>query len=64
MSNRQEAGPYMGIDDVPDYNEGLMMVEFLDSFGNVPPIDQGISTVPQDNAVGLQEREVLLSSTC
>lgn len=53
----------MGIDDVPDYNEGLMMVEFLDSFGNVPPINQGISTVPQDNAVGLQDREVLYS-TC
>ncbi|CAA7025369.1 unnamed protein product [Microthlaspi erraticum] len=59
---KQEAGPYMGIDDVPDYNEGLMMVEFLDSFGNVPPINQGISSVPQDNAVGLQDREGALGN--
>uniref|UniRef100_A0A1J3IK44 Uncharacterized protein n=1 Tax=Noccaea caerulescens TaxID=107243 RepID=A0A1J3IK44_NOCCA len=61
-ARKQEAGPYMGIDDVPDYNEGLMMVEFLDSFGNVPPINQGISTVPQDNAVGLQDREGALGN--
>lgn len=58
ISNRQETAPYMGIDDVPDYNEGLMMVEFLDSFGNIPPINPGISSVPQNNAVGLQDREV------
>lgn len=60
--NRQEAGPYMGIDDVPDYNEGLMMVEYLDSFGNTPPMNnQGISTttVPQNNDVVRQDqREV------
>lgn len=49
----------MGIDDVPDYNEGLMMVEYLDSFGNIPPINQGVSTtVPQNNDVALQDREV------
>lgn len=59
--NRQEVSPYMGIDDVPDYNEGLMMVEYLDSFGNVPPMNNpGISTtVPQINDVGLQDREVV-----
>ncbi|EOA16125.1 hypothetical protein CARUB_v10004258mg [Capsella rubella] len=55
---KQEAAPYMGINDVPDYNEGLMMVEFLDSFGNIPPINPGTSSVPQNNnAVGLQDRE-------
>ncbi|KAL0739014.1 hypothetical protein Bca4012_015224 [Brassica carinata] len=54
---KQEAGPYMGIDDVPDYNEGLMMVEYLDSFGNTPPINQGISTtVPQNNDVARQDQ--------
>ncbi|CAH2077879.1 unnamed protein product [Thlaspi arvense] len=52
---KQEAAPYMGIDDVPDYNEGLMMVEYLDSFGNIPPINPGISTVPQNNDVALQQ---------
>lgn len=61
--NRQEAGPYMGIDDVPDYNEGLMMVEYLDSFGNIPPINPGVSTtVPQNNDIALQDqREVVLT---
>ncbi|KAJ0263240.1 Uncharacterized protein HA466_0036300 [Hirschfeldia incana] len=62
---KQEAAPYMGIDeDVPDYNEGLMMVEYLDSFGNVPPINQGISTatVPQNNDVVLQDREGALGN--
>ncbi|CAN6914857.1 unnamed protein product [Brassica oleracea] len=56
---KQEVSPYMGIDDVPDYNEGLMMVEYLDSFGNGPPMNNpGISTtVPQINDVGLQDRE-------
>ncbi|KAJ4899443.1 Uncharacterized protein Rs2_13394 [Raphanus sativus] len=54
---KQEAGPYMGIDDVPDYNEGLMMVEYLDSFGNIPPINPGVSTtVPQNNDVALQDQ--------
>lgn len=58
--NRQEAGAYMGINDVPDYNEGLMMVEYLDSFGNIPAINPGISTsVPQNNDVVVQDREVL-----
>ncbi|KAL1202959.1 hypothetical protein V5N11_015212 [Cardamine amara subsp. amara] len=60
---KQEAAPYMGINDVPDYNDGLMMVEFLDSFGNIPPINPGISSVPQNNnAVGLQEREGALGN--
>ncbi|CAE6175646.1 unnamed protein product [Arabidopsis arenosa] len=55
---KQEAAPYVGIDDVPDYNEGLMMVEFLDSFENIPPINQGTNSVPQNNnAVSLQDRE-------
>jgi len=46
----------MGIDDVPDYNERLMMVEYLDSF---TPINQGTSSVPQNNnTVSLQDREV------
>lgn len=49
----------MGIDGVPDYNDGLMMVEFLDSFGNIPPINPGISSAPPNNAVGLQDQEVL-----
>ena len=50
----------MGINDVPDYNEGLMMVEYLDSFGNIPAINPGISTsVPQNNDVVVQDREVL-----
>jgi hypothetical protein len=45
----------MGIDDVPDYNERLMMVEYLDSF---TPINQGTSSVPQNNnTVSLQDRE-------
>ncbi|KAF8082179.1 hypothetical protein N665_0845s0037 [Sinapis alba] len=53
---KQEAGPYMGIDDVPDYNEGLMMVEYLDSFGNIPPMNNpGISTL-QNNDVALQDQ--------
>nr|VDD49778.1 unnamed protein product [Brassica oleracea] len=57
---KQEAGAYMGINDVPDYNEGLMMVEYLDSFGNIPAINPGISTsVPQNNDVVVQDREVL-----
>ncbi|AEE85200.1 hypothetical protein AtNW77_Chr4g0303981 [Arabidopsis thaliana] len=52
---KQEAAPYMGIDDVPDYNERLMMVEYLDSF---TPINQGTSSVPQNNnTVSLQDRE-------
>ncbi|CAN6914996.1 hypothetical protein Bca4012_088206 [Brassica carinata] len=55
---KQEAGAYMGINDVPDYNEGLMMVEYLDSFGNIPAINPGISTsVPQNNDVVVQDRE-------
>ncbi|VVA95623.1 unnamed protein product [Arabis nemorensis] len=54
---KQEAAPYMGIDGVPDYNEGLMMVEFLDSFGNIPPINPGISSVPPNNEVSLQDQE-------
>ncbi|KAF8113965.1 hypothetical protein N665_0043s0038 [Sinapis alba] len=41
---KQEAAAYMGINDVPDYNEGLMMVEYLDSFGNIPAINPGMST--------------------
>ncbi|CAF2131508.1 unnamed protein product [Brassica rapa] len=61
---KQEVSPYMGIDDVPDYNEGLMMVEYLDSFGNGPPMNNpGISTtVPQINDVGLQDREGALGN--
>ncbi|CAH8336983.1 unnamed protein product [Eruca vesicaria subsp. sativa] len=61
---KQEAVPYMGIDDVPDYNEGLMMVEYLDSFGNIPPMNnQGISTtLPQNNEVALQDREGALGN--
>ncbi|XP_009137597.1 uncharacterized protein At4g26450 [Brassica rapa] len=60
---KQEVSPYMGIDDVPDYNEGLMMVEYLDSFGNIPPINQGVSTtVPQNNDVALQDREGALGN--
>ncbi|XP_010438756.1 PREDICTED: uncharacterized protein At4g26450 [Camelina sativa] len=58
QGRKQEAAPYMGIDDVTDYNEGLMMVEFLDSFGNIPPINPGSSSVAQNNnAVSLQDRE-------
>lgn len=61
MCNRQEAGPYMGIDDVPDYNEGLMMVEYLDSFGNIPPMNNpGISTL-QNNDVALQDQREVVS---
>ncbi|KAH0935609.1 hypothetical protein HID58_012726 [Brassica napus] len=61
---KQEVSPYMGIDDVPDYNEGLMMVEYLDSFGNGPPMNNpGISTtLPQNNDVGLQDREGALGN--
>ncbi|CAF2150035.1 unnamed protein product [Brassica napus] len=60
---KQEAGAYMGINDVPDYNEGLMMVEYLDSFGNIPAINPGISTsVPQNNDVVVQDREGALGN--
>ncbi|CAN8273848.1 unnamed protein product [Cochlearia groenlandica] len=59
---RQEAAPYMSIDDVPDYNDGLMMVEFLDSFESIPPINPRLENVPQNNTVGLEDREGALGN--
>ncbi|XP_010539364.1 PREDICTED: uncharacterized protein At4g26450-like [Tarenaya hassleriana] len=52
--------------EMPDYNEGLMMVEFLDSFGNIPPVNAEITEVTDgisshshmpDNETGLQNSE-------
>ncbi|XP_010536799.1 PREDICTED: uncharacterized protein At4g26450-like isoform X2 [Tarenaya hassleriana] len=72
-SDRKQEAPFMGfshqsesvneIHDVRDYNEGLMMVEFIDSFGNIPPMNLGINSVPEginhmpQDEIGLQNPE-------